>query len=235
MSFIEVDLADSSSITQSVAAVDAGLWASNSQQIVSYAQGKGFTVYEYGSAPAPGGADRNVYTMQDATVWIDFVSNNATDDTATANLQWQQLPDGEDVNIVPGFEYAAVALVKTNHQPSEVRSAITSRGLTIIDLMDPSPQPSWASASPSGYRYIRTIVNASKPGGVLPWSAPWPISAIDSSSLVRVWAAPSGGGKGAPPPAPSSSGVGVIVGVLAAAAAAAAGGYWWLRKRRKRP
>lgn len=230
--FVEVDLSDSDGITQSIAAVDSNLWASNGAQITAYAQGKGFQVDEYNSAPQ-GTAERNVYSFSDATIWIDHTAANVNDTGVQQPPQWTQLPDGQDVNIAPGFEYAAVALVKNNHQPSEVKSAITSRSLKISDLKDPSPQPAWAPPPPSGYRYIATIVEATKPGGVLPWSAPWPISVLDSSKLMRVWSAPLGGGKGTPPAAPSSF---PIVPVLTVGGLLGLGGlgWWWLRRRRRR-
>lgn len=72
--FVEVDLIDGEGVLQSAAAVDSALWASSSAQITSYAQGKGLAVDEYNSAPPPGGADRNVYSMNDAQLWIDHTA-----------------------------------------------------------------------------------------------------------------------------------------------------------------
>lgn len=68
-SMMEVDIDGPNN--SSVAAVDTAFWAANSGAVTSYAQKKGFSVTPYDSPPGPGAAERNVYTMADATAWID--------------------------------------------------------------------------------------------------------------------------------------------------------------------
>lgn len=145
---------------------------------------------------------------------------------------WTQLPVGKPINVQGGYYYAALAALKKNHTEADVHALLKSRGMQEVEYIDnytgePNPEG-------SNYRLVVAVVYAPQNAGVLPWGVPSPASFVDSTHLVRAYAAPMKKGLPPAPPSPPSADEfpwGPVLGV-AGVAGAGAFAWWWLRRRK---
>lgn len=153
-------------------------------------------------------------------------------------MAWSALPSGEDVSLRPGDFYAFVASVKAGHSRADLEELAKSKWALV--LVDYAEQGARAGLGPDprtpDYRYVAAIVQATETG-TIPWSVPWPLSMVDSSSLVQAWSAapvdvPAGGptpGPPSPAPRPALPSFGPLAAIVAL------GGAWaWYERRRHR-
>jgi hypothetical protein len=102
-------------------------------------------------------------------------------------LSWTPLPAEQDISVVPGTIYAAVATVKVSNNAASVQQQLTQRGLRVLDYRDPYVDPSYVADS--GYRLVAAEISASQTA-TLPWKVPSPLSIFDGSRILRAWSTP---------------------------------------------
>ncbi len=152
-------------------------------------------------------------------------------------MTWQALPDGEAIVFQPGWYYAIVASVKTNHSAADIHAIAQGRGLVLGDYREEGPNEPGFGPDPRGpdYRYVAVIAQAQGPGK-LPWGVPWPASMFDDSQVVLASESPPGVAPAAPvapvkPPGPAA--VPKLWPVVAVLGAGAAWNVWRDRRRRR--
>jgi hypothetical protein len=109
----------------------------------------------------------------------------------TVQVNWQALPNGQEILVQAGVYYAVVALVDV--PAAKIHSMASGYGLSIIDStyvdsVDPSSTTPPLPPAPSGYRYVAGQAVGQQSGATIPWSVPSPWSLFDSSTLVNAWA-----------------------------------------------
>ena len=155
----------------------------------------------------------------------------------TVQVNWQPLPNGQQILVQQGVYYAVVALVDVPQ--SKIESMAQGYGLSLIastyvDNVDPSSTTPPLPPPPNGYRYVAGQAVGMQSGATIPWSVPSPWSLFDGSTLVNAWAGePAGSSQPLPavscPAAPSPWGP-ILGGALAGAALAEA--VRWVFRRR---
>jgi len=129
----------------------------------------------------------------------------------TVQVNWQPLPNGQQILVQSGVYYAVVALVDV--PAAKIHSMAQGYGLQIIestyvDNVDPSSTTPPLPPAPSGYRYVAGQAVGQQSGATIPWSVPSPWSLFDSSTLIYAWAGePAGSSQPLPAvtcPAPAS-------------------------------
>lgn len=142
--------------------------------------------------------------------------------TQPISINWQPLPEGQQLLVQAGVYYAVLALVDVPQ--AKIESMAQGYGLSIIastyvDNVDPGSTTPPLPTAPSGYRYVAGEAVGTKSGSTIPWSVPSPWSLFDSSSLVHAWAGtPAGSSQPLPAvscPAPSSPWPAALAGALA--------------------
>lgn len=116
-------------------------------------------------------------------------------------MAWAPAPDGEAIALAQGQSLAVVASVKRSHAAADLAAFARTRGLTLTDYAEEG-QRLGLGPDPDApdYRYVAAVARASRPV-MLPWSAPWPVSMLDGSTLVHAWRSLPGSAP-SPPPAP---------------------------------
>ena len=82
MAFYEVDLIDSDGAVASTAAAEQNFWNADSSQAAAWAQQAGYGLQVSGNPPAPGAAERNLYSFADFQQWL--ASQNSVGGVAKA-------------------------------------------------------------------------------------------------------------------------------------------------------
>lgn len=153
-------------------------------------------------------------------------------------MAWTELPAGDGITLAPGELLALVASVKASHSAADLQAFAAKRGLSVLDYAEEG-QRAGLGPDPDapGYRYVAATARAGQALS-LPWSVPWPLSMVDSSSLVRAWKAPPSAlapvAPPAPAPAPLPEPKAPSLRPLAAIGFFAAVLYFWRRDRRRR-
>lgn len=153
---------------------------------------------------------------------------------------WTKLEEGEPLELEPGVTYAVVASVKATHTPLNIKAMINRKGMALVDYAEEGERAG-LGPDPRGpdYRYVAAMARALE-GGSIPWSVPWPLSMVDSSSIVDAWSSRDTLAEDRPPapplpaPRPTSPATPPIWPVALGLAAAAAWGAWRRRRRNRR-